>query len=171
MLKGCGLLLTEKKSVLYAPGKYYQKFLSAPQSIFDEVVDLGGRAIVLDALDRKVKPPFLFIENFGVKKAELVKHLQVTASESVVYVCSESGVYDLPVSYQSFSSAVDSLDKNEKKEFLSLLKKQSSRYLSTDEYKEFARITLANKKLEQAMKEAPSDPHLRFKFASLSEVS
>lgn len=171
MLKGCGLLLSEHMSLLYAPGKYYSKVLNAPKSIFDEVLDIGGRAIILDALKRKIKTPYLIIDNFGVKKVDLVKNLRVTTNESIIYVCSQDTVYDLPVSYLSFSSAVDSLSKNEKTEFLSLMKYQTSRYLSVKEHKQFAGYIMANTQLAAAMREAPSDPHLRFKYARLSEAS
>lgn len=171
MLKGCGLLLTENKSVLYAPGKYHRKFLEAPDSIFDEVVDMGGKRVILDVLKRSPEPPFLFILNFGVKKGDLVQNLNVTDSVRNLKVCSDSECIEIPNEFIHFQQALTNTSSKDFRSWIELFKRSCSSYLSVEDVTAFNTLTTKYPDLYSAVRKLPADPHLRLKCAFLAEES
>ncbi len=171
MLKGCGLLLTTDGSVLYAPGKYFQKFKDAKNSIFDEIVDLGGKRVILDVLGRKPEPPFLFILNFGVKKADLVQNLKVSESSQSVLVCSDAERIEIPMAFKDFQQALVKAEPKDGKAWLELFKRSCSTYLTVDEVTKLNELTVKYTDLSSSVRKLPADPHLRHKCALLAEES
>lgn len=171
MLKGCGLLLTTEKSILYAPGKYFQKFKEAKDSIFDEIIDLGGKRVILDVLDRKPAPPYLFISNFGVKKKELVQNLKVTDTLRNLLVCSDAECIEIPFAFLEFQKSLSQAAAKDSKAWLELFKRSCSNYLTVDEVAKLNDITVKYPGISLAVRKLPEDPHLRYKCALLAEES
>lgn len=171
MLKGCGLLLTTERSVLYAPGKYFQKFKEAKDSIFDEIVDLGGKRVILDVLDRKPAPPFLFILNFGVKKNDLVQNLKVTENSRNLLVCSDAECIEIPFAFKEFQQSITSAATKDSKAWLELFKRSCSNYLTVDEVAKLNDLTVKYPDISSSVRKLPEDPHLRYKCALLAEES
>lgn len=167
MLKGCGALVWDEQQILYAPKKYYPKFKACKELIFSEVLDLGGKEIILDALARAPNgKPFLFISNFGVKKADLVQNLKTSTSKQSIYVCSEGSQIVVPSMYLELQTLVQSMGKGAK-EWITLFRKSCSNYLSVDEAAQLNQITQTVPGMIDALKRLPADPHNRIQIIKL----
>ena len=167
MLKGCGALIWEDQRILYAPKKYFPKFKACKDLIFTEVLDLGGKGIIQDALVRAPEDkPFLFIHNFGVKKADLVSNLKVSISKQSIYVCSEGGQIVIPSMYLDLQQALESIGKAAK-EWITLFRKSCYNYLTIEEITELNKITQSVPGLTDLLKRLPADPHNRIQIIKL----
>tara|TARA_B100000446_G_scaffold184352_1_gene206252 strand:+ start:108971 stop:109756 length:786 start_codon:yes stop_codon:yes gene_type:complete len=169
MLKGCGALITPNESILYAPKKYFPKFTACKNSIFDAIIDQGGKAVVDDVLAKTCQAdltPFLFIHNFGVKKAELVANLQVSEGQAIA-VCSEEWTYELPYNFSELQAKFQELEKKQQKAWLDLFKRSSSRGLTPEEVTDLNQLTNSIDGFVPLLQTLTHDPHVRIKIAQL----
>jgi hypothetical protein len=92
MLPSCLLLVTKEKGVLYAPGKYFDKLNSAVNPPF-EIVQAAEVMAIQDCMKRMTKEdlPFLFI-SLSKKKADQVRHLELTTNLDNIKLCRDDGV-------------------------------------------------------------------------------
>lgn len=169
MLKGCGALITENYSVLYAPGKYYQKFVAAKDLLFDEVVEAGGKDADIDVMQRPPETPLLYIKNFGVVKQRLINSLQLSHSPESVYFCDgPSGTsLEVPRSLLAFARELTALDSPSK--WLTLFKASATRYLRESEARELHSLTTQSMQ-RMLTNDFPEDPFWRRGAATLLEA-
>lgn len=90
MLVGAGMAISKSKAVFYAPGKHFDKLKGlAPLFVIKQI---GGFAMVNDVLDEfDGSEPYVFIRDFGKKKAQLVKNLNVSSGGRSLFACSSDG--------------------------------------------------------------------------------
>lgn len=167
MLKGCGALIWDDEQILYAPKKYFPKFKACNELIFSDVLDLGGKDIIFDALSRAPhEKPFLFINNFGVKKADLVKNLKVSKSKQMTYVCSEGNQIKVPSMYRELQKEVENLG-DQAKEWVRLFRKSCYGYLTVEEATHLNVITQSASGMADLLRSLPADPHNRIEIIKL----
>ena len=169
MLSGCGALITPGHSVLYAPGKYYDKFLSAPSLIFDEVLPIGGKDADQDALSRNASPPLLYIKNFGKVKAKLLSSLVVTQSDRSIVFCDGGDGSSLDVPRSLLDFARDLSDSPKPKKWLELFRASTRRYLREAEALELHEASTPAMQARLA-NEYPEDPYWRLGASRILEA-
>lgn len=90
MLVGAGMAISKSKAVLYAPGKHFDK-LKGMAPLFT-IKQIGGFAMVNDVLDEfDGSEPYIFIRDFGKKKAQLVQNLNISSGGKSLFACSSDG--------------------------------------------------------------------------------
>tara|TARA_B100000809_G_C15114026_1_gene521717 strand:- start:813 stop:1982 length:1170 start_codon:yes stop_codon:yes gene_type:complete len=91
MLVGLGAVIHSGGVVIYAPGKHFQN-LSQVENFPFELVPLGGSMMKNDVIRRFADHgKILVIDDFGKKKAELVKNLKMSESKNEITFCNDDG--------------------------------------------------------------------------------
>src|SRR5690554_317791 len=165
MATGCGAMVTPEKTTLYLNG-FIDKMDKADKPPF-EMVRLSGKAAHHWVLEN---PPacdqYLYIGNFGRKKADLVSHLKLSRP-GLLCISEESGCIEVPVEAfralrQGSEGVPDALVASTRRLLADLYTGRLSRNNEADEQKvtaHFDRLRESAPQILPALKCLPVDPH------------
>lgn len=169
MATGCGALITPEATTLYLNG-FIKKMGVASHPPFP-MVELSGNAAHKQIIEN---PPtaseYLYIGNFGRKKAELVGNLELSSPETLV-ICEESGqtVIATKVTRQLIQATehmkpaqVNGIKRLLRQFFTGTIKPNDA-----DFHAEISRITEDTPALLDALNKMPADPHYRLDILKL----
>tara|TARA_R110002167_G_scaffold322079_9_gene527958 strand:- start:707 stop:1498 length:792 start_codon:yes stop_codon:yes gene_type:complete len=166
MLKGCGLFVSERRTVLFA-NKYYEK-LSLAEKFPWELVSLDKGQMtsnrILEYLGTDAR--FVVIGKFNRKKEELVANLRYS-NKSSLYLCDDNGSNEVHI--DSFKNLQNILSYKTKKE-VSTWKNHVRAIclgLKPPSDKKIVKFWEANKDLQLATNSMPLNPHTRLFMAHL----
>lgn len=159
MLSGAGMLITKSKLIFYVPGEHFQNFAAIKDMPF-ELKPIGGGSMILDVIKEIDSTPALFINSFGVKKANLVNNLKLTTNPSELYICNDDE--NIKVNLKAFNVLFEFLTATNKKtheDIFSLIRNiKNGKLLPSDISDTIARMDNP-KKLADMLKALPIDPH------------
>jgi len=169
MATGCGALITPTKTVLYLNG-FIKKMGAAKKPPF-EMLELSGRPAHRSVIENPpTEPEYLYIGNFGRKKAELVSNLALSSSSTLV-ICEESAQTIVPLaSTRQLFEASDGLKPaqiNSVKRVLRQLYTGATRPDDELLIGELTRIGEDTPQILEALKKMPSDPHERLNILQM----
>lgn len=168
MATGCGALITPEKTTLYLNG-FIDKMKQAPKPPF-EMVKLSGQSAHKSVVQNPPAREFLYIGNFGRKKADLVANMALSGYDTLV-ICEESGQITLPLSAsQAIINAAETVKPSFLKQIKSTLRQLYTGALepADDRLTEtLVRLRDQEPKLWEALQSLPADPHQRLNILKL----
>ncbi|WP_419533469.1 hypothetical protein [Endozoicomonas sp.] len=93
LLVGCGLIVSQTRTLLLANPGWAKRLQSAEQPLFENVVQASGKAAMEYAIETirelpESEFPLVYIHDIGRKKTELVQQLEYTPSRELIIACS-----------------------------------------------------------------------------------
>jgi hypothetical protein len=172
MLPSCLLLVTKEKGVLYAPGKYFDKLKTAVNPPF-EVVQAAEVMAIQDCMKRMTKEdlPFLFV-SLSKKKAEQVRHLELTTNLDNIKLCRDDGVDYLKTEcISAFFEWHDAIgaEAYKPKQIKELLSTMKQFFKGNRKYEQVLEKLQDVKSISSWVSTLPDDPHEKISVITLIE--
>lgn len=165
MLVGAGMAISANKAIFYAPGKHFDKLTGVGELFIKK--QIGGYAMITDVINEfDGSEPFLFIGDFGKKKAELVSNLTLSKGKRSFISCSANGAMRINRNaYLALRQYVlahfSSAPKSTTADFFKTLRSLASGYthvsVAQDKLKDLPRIG-------ELLKTLPTCPHERIEL-------
>lgn len=159
MLSGAGMLITKSKIIFYVPGEHFQNYAAIKDMPFT-LKPIGGGRMILDAIKEIDSTPALFINSFGVKKANLVSNLKLTKNSSEFYICNDDETVKINLAaFNVLYEFLTTTDKKSHEDIFSLIRNiKNGKLLPIDISAAIAQFENADK-LTAMLKALPIDPH------------
>ncbi|KXS55439.1 MAG: hypothetical protein AWU57_218 [Marinobacter sp. T13-3] len=171
MATGCGVLVTPTKTTLFLNG-FIKKMGQADKPPF-EMIELSGNAAHKAMIaNPPTEPEYLYIGNFGRKKAELVSNMALSSPDTLV-ICEEATQTIVPMAVTRDLIDVSrdlGLKTSEVNGIKRLLRQLYTGAISPDDDKlhsELSKWASQWPRLFDTLKTMPADPHQRLNILQL----
>ena len=169
MATGCGALITPESVTLYLNG-FIKKMGAASKPPFPMVELSGNEAHKTIIANPPVCPEYLYIGNFGRKKADLVSNLALSSPTTLI-ICEESGQTVIATEVvRQLVHASESLKTAEINDIKRLLRQLYTGTIKPDDpafLNQLTQIATHTPDVFDALKKMPADPHHRLDILKL----
>jgi hypothetical protein len=170
MLPGCFIAVSETQSVMYAPGKYFDKLSAAPNSPF-KIIQCGEFDMLQDVRERFKHDVPLLIIALSKKKADQIQNLALTTSINKLMICSDSGISCIHtkslIAFEKWWSKNEpTVKKSELKKMLFTLRYF---FMGNTTYDKVVELLPKFEGINQWIATFPNDPHEKISIVKLAE--
>ncbi|GAA4648619.1 hypothetical protein GCM10023116_08880 [Kistimonas scapharcae] len=171
MLVGCGMIVTQRQSILLTNPGWHSRLSAASEPIFQTVQESGKSAMefVLQytrELDEDAFP-LLYVSDLGRKKTELVENLQLTYHWDELYACTANQTHRINLILLDQIRALSKTDKTACKKLVKLVRGSCLGHIPPNAPEITAFLTSHPEALNIARK-LPCDPHEKLHLLSIA---